>query len=320
MRRFLTAFLVLSMALMAVGGGIGVAEEARTIGYIMGGPELWQQTQMEAAQHACATVGYDFVSLNSDYTAEKELSNAEDLISKGVDAIIMFTVNSETGQQVAQMCNEADIPLFLLDGAIAEGPGKAVTTVAFDFSEIGRAVGEYISVAHPGENAIYITGLVGAGIVEAYVEGLYGALSNGVEIVAQQAADWDRAKAMAVAEDIIASGAEFTVAFVNNEDMASGVILVLEENGLSDSVAVVATGGSDDGIRMIQEGKLAATIAASPAYESAVVVRAIVDYFAGVPVPEHIVTPVMTITADNLDDAVSFAINDNILKLTGLME
>jgi ABC-type sugar transport system substrate-binding protein len=149
---------------------------------------------------------------------------------------------------------------------------------------------------------------------------LHEALSNGVEVVAEQPADWDRAKAMSVAENIISSGTEFTVAFVNNEDMATGVIQVLDENEMADSIAVVATGGSDDGLALIQDGKLTATMACSPAYEACVAVKAVVDYFNGADVPENIISPIVVVTSENLSEAVSWTADDNMLRLAGLIE
>jgi ribose transport system substrate-binding protein len=299
------------------------AAKVYTIGYIQGGPELWQQSQADAAKYAAEKIGMKFIGLNSEYKPEKELSNAEDLVAKKVDAIVMFTVNGETGQKVAQMCNKANIPLFLIDGMAASGPGKVVTTVQFDFKVIGEMVGEYVSNKHPNSKLVYIQGLPGAGIVEAYTDGLTGKIqqmNKGVEVVTMQPADWDRAKAMNVMQNIIASGKAFDVAFVNNEDMARGAIKVLKDAGQADKVAVVSTGGSKDGLDMIKSGEIEATMAASPAYEAAVAIKAVRDYFDGKQVPEKIISPVIVVTKENVETGVSWDISDNILKLAGLIQ
>jgi len=290
-------------------------EEPLTIGYIMGGPEAWQQAESDGAKFACDKLGYTIDILNSDYTPEKEISNAEDLISKGVDAIIMFTVNAESGQNVAKMCNEANIPLFLLDGSVADGEGKAVAIMSYSFYDLGYVVGTYVGENYPSAKMVYISGLPGAGIVEAYSEGLHagiGDAASGVEIVAEQAADWDRAKAISVMEALITGGTEFSVAFVNNEDMATGAISVLEENNMLENVAVIATGGSQAGLDFIREGKLKMTVAASPAYEGMYMIKMITDYFAGVAVPEVINVPATPITMENIDSAITWTPDDNM--------
>lgn len=326
MKRIVCLVLALAMLLTVASACAPVPAakpSEKTIGYIQGGPEQWQQSQADAAKYAAEKLGYKFIGLNSEYKPEKELSNAEDLIAKKVDAIMMFTVNGETGQKVAQMANKANIPLFLIDGMAAEGPGKAVTTVQFDFKNIGEAVGQYVSEKHPNSKMVYIQGLPGAGIVEAYTDGLTGKikeLNKGVEIVDMQPADWDRGKAMNVMQNMITSGKQFDVAFVNNEDMARGALKALTDSGMAGKVAVVSTGGSKDGLDMIKAGDIEATMAASPAYEAAVAMKAVKDHFEGKKVPEKIISPVVVITKDNVANAVSWDIDDNILKLAGLTQ
>lgn len=294
------------------------ANKALTIGYIMGGPEEWQQAEVDGAQFACNKEGYTLTILNSNYEPEKEISNAEDLISKGVDAIVMFTVNSESGQKVAKMCNDAKIPLFLLDGSVAEGEGKAVTMLSCSYYNIGKLVGTYTSEKYPAAKMIYITGLPGAGIVEDYHDGLMKGIeegNTGVTVVAEQAADWDRAKTMDVLEGIIASGTEFNVAFVNNEDMATGAIQVLEENGLLDKVAVISTGGSDAGLELIKSDKLAMTCSASPALEGVQMIKLVKDYFAGKTIEEKIAVETTPITKAEIDKAITWTPDDNMYNL-----
>jgi len=293
------------------------------IGFIQGGSEYYNSTQANAVQYACEQLGWDIVILNSEYVPEKEISNAEDLIQKNVDAIMMFTVNAESGQKVAQMCNEADIPLFMIDGGAAEGPGKPVTYSSYDFYYFGQAIGEYVSVNFPNSKMVYITGMLGAGIIEGQTQGLHDELAKqnkGIEIVFDQPADWDRAKAMDVMENVIAAGIDFDIIFVNNEDMASGVIKVLKDHNLLEKTPVFATGGSIDGIEMIKNGELNMTVAASPALQACSVVKAMKDYFNGETIPERLISPIYVITKDNLDEAVSFEISDNVVKISGLLD
>lgn len=316
MKKLLALLLVGLCVLVNISGSTALAEnKPLSIGYIMGGPEAWQQAEVDGAAFACEKLGYDITILNSNYEPEKEITNAEDLISKGVDAIIMFTVNAESGQKVAKMCNDANIPLFLLDGSVAEGEGKAVTMMSYSFYDIGYMVGSFVSEKYPGAKMVYITGLPGAGIVEDYTEGLQAGIAEGntgVEVVAQQPADWDRAKAIAVMESLLASGKEFSVAFINNEDMATGGIQVLEENNALENVAVIATGGSESGIELIKQGKLAMTCAASPAYEGMYMVKIVRDYMNGEEVPEVIGVPTTPITIENIDTAITWVPDDNM--------
>jgi ribose transport system substrate-binding protein len=303
-------------------GTTAAAETAKveklTVGYIMGGPDLWNQSQSDGIQYACKKLGYEFISVNSEYTSEKELSNAEDLISKKVNAIIMFTVNSVTGQKVAQLSNEANIPLFLLDADVGEGPGKAVTVATYDFYACGKIVGEWVSKTMPNSKLAFIMGLPGAGITEEYQRGLEDGISNGVKLVDVKAADWDRAKAMSVMENMLSSKEEIDVVYVNNDDMAVGVVKALKDAGELGKIKVVTDNGSPDAVEMLKNDEIIMTITESPSYEGVADVKAIYDYFKGVEVPKKILVPEIVVTKDNLQDILTWGVDDNLLKQVGI--
>ena len=289
-----------------------------TVGYIMGGPDLWNQSQWDAIEYTCDHYGYEFVALKSDYTSELELSNAEDLIAREVDAIIMFTVNANTGQKVAQLCNEADIPLFLLDGALADGPGTAVSLARYDFYECGKVVGTWVCENMPNAKMACVMGLPGANIIEEYQRGLFEVLTNGVEVVEEQPADWDRAKALAVTENILTGGKEIDVIYAHNEEMAAGVIKALENAGKLDEIAVVSANGSPDGVELLNGGKMVMTVTQSPSYEGVAAVKSVHDYFAGMDVPKEILVPLKAVTIDNIDDMLTWAVDDALLAKVGV--
>jgi ribose transport system substrate-binding protein len=306
------------LALLMVFSAVGFAADAKartlTVGYIMGGPELWQQSESDGVQAACKKLGYNFVSVNSEYTPEKELSNAEDLISKHVDAIIMFTVNANSGQKVAKMCNDAKIPLFLLDGDVGEGPGKAISVISYDFYECGKIVAQWVSKNMPKAKMAFIMGLPGAGITEAYQKGVEDGLSNGVKLVDVKPADWDRAKAMKVMEDLLTSKKAIDVVYVNNDDMAVGVIKALKDAGKLGKIKVVTDNGSPDSITMIKSGDLLMTVTESPAYQGVAAVKCIRDHFKGLPVPATILVPLKAVTKDNLNDILPWDVTDALVN------
>jgi len=114
--------------------------------------------------------------------------------------------------------------------------------VQFDFKNIGEAVGQYVSEKHPNSKMVYIQGLPGAGIVEAYTDGLTGRSRSSTRRGSRdmQPADWIAPSHERHAEHIT-SGKQFDVAFVNNEDMdarAQGP----HGLGHAGKVAIVSTG------------------------------------------------------------------------------
>jgi ribose transport system substrate-binding protein len=244
-------------------------------------------------------------TLLSQYSAETEIANVEDLISRGVDAIACFSTSSDTAQIDAQLCNEANIPLFLMSSTAAEGEGVPACTIGNSFYDMGKLDGDWLNDNFEGSAKILeIQGQLGQGIAEEISRGFADgiAANSDFEIVSQNTANWKRDEAISLTEDALSSGLDFNVIFVHNEDMCAGVINVLEENDMLGTISVITQNGSDVGIELIQDGKVLATCANPPSQVGGDVVVQIMKYFDGEEIPEVFDSPVFMIDASNVND------------------
>lgn len=83
------------------GDGPAAADYSQyMIGIIQPGPENYYQTFTDRIVAAAELAGFQTRTLLSQYDPSADLSNTEDLISAGVDAIVIFAVNSDSAQQV----------------------------------------------------------------------------------------------------------------------------------------------------------------------------------------------------------------------------
>jgi ribose transport system substrate-binding protein len=78
-------------------------------------------------------------------------------------------------------------------------------------------------------------------------------------MVAQQSADFDRAKALEVMESILQVHPDLDAVFCGNDAMAMGAYQALVAAGKDVDVKVFGFDGADDVVRLIAEGKIAAT-------------------------------------------------------------
>ena len=291
---------------VAMGEPRGAGNYDYTLGVIQPGPEFYYQTFADSVKQGAEYAGMTVTILLSQYSAETEISNVEDLISQGVDAIACFSVNSETAQVDAQLCNEAGIPLFLMSSTVGEGPGVPVTTVGNSFYEMGATDGQWVmdNMSEP-LNILEIQGQLGQGIAEEISRGFEETIAGNPDfkIVKQDTANWKRDEAITMTEDAISSGLDFNMVFVHNEDMCAGVVSVLEENDLLNTpVMVISQNGSDPGIEMIKAGQLLATCANPASYVGGDVVVQILRYFDGQEVPPVYESPVFIIDESNVND------------------
>lgn len=255
-----------------------------TIGAVQPGPENYYQTFFDRIEESAEYAGMSITTLLSEYSAEKELSNVEDLIAQGVDCIAIFPLNSDSAQQIAQICNEADMPLFLITAEAAEGPGVVTCSVKNDFYDMGYMNGEWLAANFVGEAKILeVQGALGTGIGDNITAGFADAIKarEDLQIVYQKDCVWDRAQAISFVEDQISAGTEFNVVFVHNEDMCGGVVSVLVENDMLDDVMVITQNGSDDGFKMLDAKQIACTVTNSPSLVAGETIVRIMQYFDG---------------------------------------
>lgn len=255
-----------------------------TIGAVQPGPENYYQTFFDRIQESAEHAGMSITTLLSEYSTEKELSNVEDLIAQGVDCIAIFPLNSDSAQQIAQICNEADMPLFLITAEASEGPGVVTCSVKNDFFDMGYMNGEWLVANFEGPAKILeVQGALGTGIGDNITAGFAEAIKarEDLEVVYQKDCVWDRAQAISFVEDQISAGTEFNVVFVHNEDMCGGVVSVLVENDMLDDVMVITQNGSDDGFKMLDAQQIACTVTNSPSLVAGETIVRIMQYFDG---------------------------------------
>jgi ribose transport system substrate-binding protein len=280
--------------------------EDATIGYIAAGTEYYYACQESGVRKAAEEAGVNLVVLNSESSADKEIANMEDMISKQVDIVLMMTTNAAAGQKALQLANEAEIPVILVGINVEEGEGTPLSLIDFDFKDMGRAAGEWVAEnIEEGEVAI-VEGLAGMNVAEPITEGFEEKLAANpnLTIVAKQPADWSRQTAQDVTTNLLQAHPNLKVIYGHNDDMSMGIINAVEEAGLSDQVIIVSDNANAEGVEAIKAGKLAGSVAQSPAIdEGELAVNLALDYLNGEEIPDHIREDLFFLTMDNIDEA-----------------
>lgn len=313
--------LVLACAIPAMA-----AEEKLVYGYVCPGSDTWYQKDVEGFVYAAGLAGVEVIVLNSDYDVEKEIANIDSLINQGVDGMCVFTFNESGANIAADKCKEAGIPLVVTDnvGQVIEQGHDVVACIDFDWEAMGTAYAEYISENFPGENVVLLPGSFEHIPVQKYRSTLEPRLAElGTnEIVAVRDTKYNPETALAHASDLVESGLDFSVVFVGNEDMAAGVIRMLDGKGLlNNPIKVIAQNGSPVGIELLKEGKLNYTISSSPGWEGMISFLALQAYVKGVVTEtnQQIMLPITFITKDTYNDpmkVINWEVDDTWIELT----
>ena len=129
--------------------------------------------------------------------------------------------------------------------------------------------------------------------------GREGLVDCGLNLVAEQPADWDAGKALTTTENIVTANPNLRAIFASNDNMALGAIEALRNSKLLDQVMVVGFDGNPNAAESILKGELAASVAQRPAVMGAMGVEAVLKLVAGEELPDEIDTGAELVTKEN---------------------
>lgn len=282
MKKFLKVALASSMMLLALAGcstgsnvennnaSQGGAAPAPAAGKVTIGLSISTQnnpffvTLKEGAEKAAKEAGADLIVVDAQDDTAKQISGVEDLIQKKVSVILINPTDSAAIATAVESANKANIPVITVDRA-AEG-GQVVSHIASDNVKGGQMAGEFVLQALGGKgNIVELQGIAGTSAARDRGQGFHAAVDGkeGVKVVASQPADFDRAKGLSVMENILQGNKDVQAVFAHNDEMALGALQAVEAAG--SKILVVGFDATDDAVKAVNDGKMAATVAQKPA-------------------------------------------------------
>lgn len=219
-------------------------------------------TLKDGAQEKADELGYSLTVLDSQNDSAKELSNIEDLIARKVDIILINPTDSDAVINSIKLANAEGIPVITLDRG-ANG-GEVITHIASDNVAGGKMAGEYIIEKLSGKgNVVELEGIAGTSAARDRGEGFNNAIAESeIKIVSKQVADFDRTKGLSVMENILQAEPAIDAVFAHNDEMALGALKAIEASGRD--IMVVGFDATDDAVKSVQDGIMAATVAQQP--------------------------------------------------------
>ncbi|MWN31316.1 MULTISPECIES: ribose ABC transporter substrate-binding protein RbsB [unclassified Gilliamella] len=217
----------------------------------------------EGAVNKAKELGYELVVLDSQNNPAKELANVEDTIVKGTKVILINPTDSEAVGNAVLAANKAGIPVITLDRASVKG--DVISHISSDNVAGGKMAGDFIfQKLGASAKVIQLQGIVGTSASRERGEGFSKSMQeNKFTILTQQPADFDRAKGMNVMQNLLTAYPAVQAVFAENDEMALGAVRAIQTAGRND-ILVIGFDGTDDGVKSVERGKLAATVAQQP--------------------------------------------------------
>ena len=175
-----------------------------------------------------------FYSLKND----EQLNAASQMITDGVDYILLSAAATDGWDAVLKNAKRAGIKVFLFDRMINTSEDLYESAVISNMANQGdTAVAWLKSQKLPVYNVIHIQGAMGSDAQIGRTAALDKEFAAGtMKKVVQQTATWDEAEAKKIVESVINSGEKFNVIYAENDGMAKGAVAALDEAGITHGV------------------------------------------------------------------------------------
>ncbi|HEX2562828.1 MAG TPA: substrate-binding domain-containing protein, partial [Acidimicrobiales bacterium] len=246
--------------------------------------------------------------------ADSQASQIQTLINEEPDALVVLPYDGEQLTPVAEQAMEAGIPVINVDRLFAS-PDAARATILGDNYEIGVKAAEFLAEQLDCEgNVVEIQGIAGISVTTDRTQGFADTIEelcgNGINIVAQQPADFLPDMGLEVMEAILQANDDIDAVYTHDDDMAEGVVAAIENAGREDEMILTGAGGSCAAFDRIESGGLyAATYLYSPTMAgSAVNMARLIAQGRGFSdlvepeVPSQIVVPPTEVNQDTVED------------------
>ena len=258
----------------------------------------------ESAKARAEELGYEAVIFDSQNNSSKETEHFDNIIAAGYAAILFNPTDADGSVVNVRLAHEASIPVCCMDREINARDVATCQILSDNFSgcvEIGK---EFIrTVGREGKYA-ELLGLVGDNNTWNRSRGFHTVVDcfPGLEMVAQQSADFDRNTAMMVMESILQAHGDIVGVFCGNDAMAMGAYQAVLAAGKADQIKVFGFDGEKDVLNAIREGKIIATGMQSPVLMARTAAEFAHRYLSGDQAfPKKIPIAVHAVTRENVD-------------------
>jgi ribose transport system substrate-binding protein len=232
---------------------------------------------------------------------QAQITQIEDVIAQGVAGIALAPTDPNALAPVVDAAKAAGIPVVFID---TQGINEGVTFIGTNNAVGAALAADYMCKNLPqGSNVAILQGLISQSTGQARAEGSKKGLTDcGLNVVAEQTAEWDRAKGMSVTENIITGNPDIKGIFASNDNMALGAVEALKAAAKLKDVMVVGFDANPDAAKSILAGEMTASVAQAPANIGGFGVQALVDLKAGKTIDPVIDTGTVLVTKDNAAD------------------
>ncbi|MET8162953.1 substrate-binding domain-containing protein [Streptomyces sp. NPDC005329] len=245
-------------------------------------------------------LGVDLTVTDAQNDASQQANQLQNFTSSGLDSIIVNPVDSDAASNSVKAADKAKIPVIAVDRGVNKATVDAL--VASDNVAGGELAARTVAEKLGGTGKIVILqGQAGTSAARERAEGFAKGLKAypGIQVLAQQPADFDRTKGLDVMSNLLQAHPDVQGVIAANDEMALGAIKALGSKA-GKSVQVVGFDGTPDGLAAVKNGTLYASVAQQPSQLGKIAVDNALKALQGKKVEKTVKVPVKVVTKENV--------------------
>ncbi|MCP1446309.1 inositol transport system substrate-binding protein [Pseudomonas sp. GGS8] len=236
----------------------------------------------------------------------RQLSQVESFISQKVDAIVVNPVDTAATKKITEAAVKAGIPLVYVNRRPDDlNLPKGVVTVASNDLEAGQMQMQYLAEKMGGKGDIVILlGDLANNSTTNRTKGVKEVLAKypNIKIEQEQSGIWSRDKGMTLVNDWLTQGRKFDAVVSNNDEMAIGAAMALQQAGVAKgSVLIAGVDGTPDGLNAVKKGSLLVSVFQDAKGQADGSIDTAVKMAKNEPVEQAVWVPYRLITLQNVD-------------------
>ena len=239
----------------------------------------------------------------------KQLSQVQNFIANGVDAIIVNPVDTSATGAITKAAADAGVPLVYVnrEPIDVDKLGPKAAFVASNEAESGTLEAKQICKLLGGKgNILVMEGVLSNQSAVQRTKDIHEVIAtpdcSGIKIIAEQTGEWDRTKGQNLMTNWLSKGMAFDAVVSNNDEMAIGALQAMKSAGVDTKKAIV--GGVDatqDALASMKAGDLKVTVFQDAAGQGKGAVQTALALAAGKSVDKKVNIPFQLVVPSNID-------------------
>jgi inositol transport system substrate-binding protein len=236
----------------------------------------------------------------------RQLSQVESFISQKVDAIVVNPVDTAATKKITEAAVKAGIPLVYVNRRPDDlNLPKGVVTVASNDLEAGQMQMQYLAEKMGGKgNIVILLGDLANNSTTNRTKGVKEVLTKypSIKIEQEQTGIWSRDRGMTLVNDWLTQGRKFDAVVSNNDEMAIGAAMALQQAGVEKgSILIAGVDGTPDGLNAVKKGSLLVSVFQDAKGQADGSIDTAVKMARNEPVEPAMWVPYRLITLQNVD-------------------